>query len=687
MAKSAWGIELGTSSVKAVKMSADKGSATLEEVEILSLKDFGLGSTASEDDATAGALNDLRSRKGIKKDDQVFVSISGQNTLGRIISLPPVPKERIRETIQNEARSQIPIKLEEAVWDYQVIEDDDEEELKVNLYAAKREAVDRIIGICESAGLQVTGIQVAPLGIYNYIKYELDDTVSDCCVAIDIGADNTDVVIVDGQKTYVRVVPVAGNDITKALRARFKLNADQAEKLKRNAGKSKDAAAVFEAMKPPLKEMVGEIYRAVGFYKSQNDAANVNQLVMMGNGSKLLNIKKFFEQQLQFQVHKVDTPQRIGLAGTVDPGEVQSSIQSLTVAIGLSLQGLEEDGLNNINLVPPEYIEAKETEKLRVPFFVAAGIAAGGGLIALLVAIFSTTGADTSISQARQLQDNVRQHSSQVFEQTSIGDNELVAYSVRNLLEGQVGTIAGYTTTDADGEEINVPRRPLYLPANAAPAIISEGIASALAAYQRTEHPSRIYFASMPTQRDDGIGEGQTDSYYKWVAGSSSSEWKEMPGRANDEFYAVSREFRGQVLIATQLTPQLSADAAHNRLARDLTAVQALLPTTLRQAILNELHASGQIDIEDAAQVQRIDLNLNVSALQLRPAMIRGRELSGDRFFVRGLMHETVTLQHRRLMGRIISTSPPDTTFSLTRVDVALTLEPVQPLVEEEEQE
>src|SRR5690606_37865121 len=98
---------------------------------------------------------------------------------------------------------------------------------------------------------QVTGIQVAPLGIYNYIKYELDDAISDCCVAIDIGADNTDVILIDGQKTYVRVVPVAGNDITKALRAKFKLAAEQAEKLKRNAAKSKDAAAVFEAMKPP----------------------------------------------------------------------------------------------------------------------------------------------------------------------------------------------------------------------------------------------------------------------------------------------------------------------------------------------------------------------------------------------------------------------------------------------------
>src|SRR5690606_5104257 len=234
-------------------------------------------------------------------------------------------------------------KLEEAVWDFQIIDDDDPDELRVNLYAAKKDVVEGIVNVCDNAGLLITGIQVAPLGIYNFIKYEMDDAVSDACVAIDIGADNTDVVIIDGQKTYVRVVPVAGNDITKALRARFKLSADDAENLKRRAHKSKDAAAVFEAMKPPLKDMVGEIYRAVGFYKSQNEDANINQLVMMGNGSKLLNIKKFFEQQLQYQVHKVDTPVRVSLARSVDPTEVQNNIQSLTVAIGLALQGLGLD--------------------------------------------------------------------------------------------------------------------------------------------------------------------------------------------------------------------------------------------------------------------------------------------------------------------------------------------------------
>ena len=53
MAKTAWGIELGTTRVKAVKLSEERGSVTMEQLSIISLKDYGLGAGTSSEDATA----------------------------------------------------------------------------------------------------------------------------------------------------------------------------------------------------------------------------------------------------------------------------------------------------------------------------------------------------------------------------------------------------------------------------------------------------------------------------------------------------------------------------------------------------------------------------------------------------------------------------------------------------------
>ncbi|MCK6439097.1 MAG: type IV pilus assembly protein PilM, partial [Planctomycetes bacterium] len=388
MAKSAWGIEAGTSSIKAIKLTHDgKGGVTLDDVSSHDLAHYYVDG-GDERSALVRGLAALVAEKGLKPGDDIFVSLPSRNQISRVIALPPVGEDAIRETIVHEARGQIPIKLEDAVWDYHLVDNAEPGELLVNLYAVKRDVIDALLNLCNLAGLPVTGIQLAPLGIYNYVKHELDLEISESCVCIDIGADNTDLVIIDGQKTWLRTVPFAGNDITKALMMRFKkLTPAQAEKLKRKAAESKDAPKIFEAMKPPLKEMVGEVHRCVGFYKNQNENAQLNKLVMMGNGSKLFNIAKFFEQQLQYEVHRVEELTNIQLSRGVDPAKVQENVPSLVVAIGLALQAVGVPGMISTNLVPPELVKEEALKKVRPLALVAGGMVFVAGLAMFLMSL------------------------------------------------------------------------------------------------------------------------------------------------------------------------------------------------------------------------------------------------------------------------------------------------------------
>ncbi|MBE7493249.1 MAG: type IV pilus assembly protein PilM [Planctomycetes bacterium] len=695
MAKSAWGIELGTSSVKAVKLSGDGGGVSLETFNIISLSDYGLGSGVSREEALAGALASLRVAEGIKKGEQVFVSLTGQNALGRIISLPPVPKDRVRETIQNEARSQIPIKLEEAVWDYQIIEDSEgEDELKVNLYAAKKEVVQQLLDACDSAGLQITGMQVAPLGIYNYIKYEFDDAVADSCVAIDIGADNTDVVLIDGQKTYVRVVPVAGNEITKALRARFKLSVEDAEKLKRNAAKSKDAAAVFEAMKPPLKDMVGEIYRAVGFYKNQNEAANISKLVMMGNGSKLLNIKKFFEQQLQYEVHKVEAPQRVTLSRNVDPGEVQNTIQSLTVAIGLALQGLGVDGVNTINLLPPEYIEGKQTERLRVPFFVGGGLALAGGVLALVMGVLATGGVQAALQQATDVDQLAKSETAAYRNLQNVGDKEAKARSLQNLAEGYVAVL-DRKGKDNDGNTIDLPRVSFTIAANVVPGLIMRATDAAIAeAAQKSNMP---FFRINQRPAAGGpaptvLAQGDTNAAF---VASTTPEWRSVSGAADAEknVWTATRNYVYQVYLGTGVDSGTSASGGHEELNRLLTGESGLLRQHVEAALLEYLKTSGQL--EGISEADR----KNIKFPKLEMGLFKG---TADVLEPAGVVKPMPTIRRpeRDENGELVKN--PDGSikyvneaatvtrypykFGVSFVRVTLTLDPVMPPVEKPDQ-
>lgn len=410
MAKTAWGIEAGTSSVKAVQLTHDgKGNVTLNDFTILPLSAYRVEG-ADESMALTAALRTLVQDKEIMPGDTCYVSLHGRNAFSRVVTLPPVSEDKIRETIANEARGQIPIRLEDAVWDYQRISGGAVGEIEVNLYAVKREVVNQLVSACKNADLPVRGIALAPLGVYNFVKYELDMIVSDACVCVDIGADNTDLLIIDGEKTWMRIIPAAGMELTKALLSKFKkLKPEQAEQLKRKVGRPQEVATMFkmpedqaeklcaqaiDTMKEPLKELVGEIYRSVGFYKGQNADVLLNKLVMMGNGSKQHNIQKFFSQQLQYEVHRVDDLTSILPARTIDPSDVKKNVQSLAVAMGLALQACEVPGLNETNLIPAELIIEEKLERVRPMAVVSGGIVLLAGVIAMVLGLLRQPAVD-----------------------------------------------------------------------------------------------------------------------------------------------------------------------------------------------------------------------------------------------------------------------------------------------------
>lgn len=677
MAKSAWGIELGTSSIKAVRLTEDRGSVTIDAVSIISLDDYGLNGGANVMDATAGALGAFRVANGVKGGDTVYVSIKGQNTLGRIISLPPVSDEKVRETIENEAKSQVPIPLDQAVWDYQTIDDPGAvDERKVNLYAAKKQAVEEIVDACEKANLEITGIQVAPLGIYNFIKYELDEGISGCCVAIDIGAENTDLVVIDGQKTYVRVVPVAGNDITKALKARFKLSDDDAEKLKRRAAKSKDAAAVFEAMKPPLKEMVGEIYRAVGFYKSQNESANINQLVMMGNGSKLINIQKFFEQQLQYKVHKVETPQRLQLSRSVDPAEVQDNIQSLTVAIGLALEGLGIAGLNTINLMPRERLEARAKAKLKVPMIAAGGMIFAGGLVAMLLGISAGGGVDDKVAAATGASAKVAEARAKVDTAQNNSANEFKALSFRNVVMGRVGSLEVVIPPAKEGDTETKATRYFELPAAVVPTLIARAMDQTMVNFASGQSTYGYYRINKLTDSNSEVALiiKPSTNESNWLQKGESQEG--VPESAVG-FYTAKREFVYQAALGAlvygngQQQPSEQAlrqpyDDAESALVGGPDGNGGKLMDALKAALVSELKARGQLEGLKDEDIAKIKWSTITAKCSYDPGALEADKGIG----MKSLSNNNHSATKPPLAKRY---------FSMFRVQASIALDPIEP--------
>ncbi|TWT90683.1 Competence protein A [Pseudobythopirellula maris] len=383
-----WGIDIGQSALKALRCRTHEKESNrlvveafdyIEYPKLLSQPDADREELIQEALATFVSRNEL-------KGDEIAMSVAGQTGLARFIKLPPVEAKKIPDIVKYEARQQIPFALEDVVWDYQALKGGSQDEgfaleTEVGLFAMKRDQVARSIEPYTKAGIGIDTIQLAPLAVYNWLAFDrlgnLEGAESfdpenppPSTVVLSIGTDTTDLVITNGFRVWQRNIPIGGSHFTKALTKELKLTFSKAEELKRNATKSKDPKAVFQAMRPVFSDLVAEVQRSIGFFTSNNRGAELKEVVAVGNAMKLPGLTRYLVQNLDIPVEAIeDFPALAGGSVTAVP-EFEQNRLSFPVAYGLCVQGL---GLSQIstNLLPQEIV-TQRLIRAKKPWAVAA---------------------------------------------------------------------------------------------------------------------------------------------------------------------------------------------------------------------------------------------------------------------------------------------------------------------------
>ena len=160
-------------------------------------------------------------------------------------------------------------------------------------------------------------------------------------MVIDVGAQSTNLLILDGQRFWLRNLPIAGNSFTSMLEKRLNIPRAEAEKLKYTVADSRHRRRLLEVLRPVMRDLVAEIQRSVGYYKSLSQAVKFEEILVTGEGYKLFGLDRFLAEQLQYQITPIHELKNIVYQG--DPArlkDLQQSLPSLGVAIGLGLQGL-----------------------------------------------------------------------------------------------------------------------------------------------------------------------------------------------------------------------------------------------------------------------------------------------------------------------------------------------------------
>jgi type IV pilus assembly protein PilM len=291
----------------------------------------------------------------------VIVGVATQRVIVRQAEFPSMSEDDLQAALRFEAQDLIPIPLDNAVLDFQVLEEtvspEGEPRVRVLLAAAEADMVRTHLAAVESAGLRASAVDVIPFALVRALDLDgagrsfEDAGTAEAIVCIGGGVTNV-VVHRDGAPQLVRVLQVGGDDITETIAREYNVDLDDAEDIKRRA----NASSVFpskgraaDVVSDRLAALVSEIRGSLDYYLTQPDSAPIGRVLVTGGGARTPGLMERLRAELGPTVELAHplAGLRVGRTGLSESQLVELE-PLFTVPIGLALAGARRKGVRRI---------------------------------------------------------------------------------------------------------------------------------------------------------------------------------------------------------------------------------------------------------------------------------------------------------------------------------------------------
>jgi type IV pilus assembly protein PilM len=348
------GLKVGASQIAAARV-VNNGSPELVQLARQSIEQgIVVGGELRDPDALAEALREFFAVHRLPNKN-VRLGI-GNNRIGvRSFEISGVhdPKQ-LENAVRFRAQEALPIPLDEAVLDYQVIDEAASptgiRTYRVLLVVAYRELVDRYIAACRGAGLRLVGIDLEAFALLRALSPPAAEGLPEdtALVAVSIGHDRSTFAVSNGKVCeFTRVLDWGGSSLNTAIARALDITPSQAEPVKRTlslsegengapSGQSNEhTLRAEEAVRLELQTFARELVSSLHFYQNQPGSLAIGSITLTGGTAHLPGLASELQRLIGVKVRVGDPLRRVKTAKRV---ETPAQVGSMAVAIGLGIE-------------------------------------------------------------------------------------------------------------------------------------------------------------------------------------------------------------------------------------------------------------------------------------------------------------------------------------------------------------
>lgn len=300
------GIDIGARAIKVAEVRRTAKGIELSRYGVAPTPADAVQSGMILDPHAAGAAIAAVLREAGIRARRVIASVSGQHVLARILRLPPIPEDEVKQTVRWEAERHLPFPVEEAVLDTQVVRElsnDGHRQIEVLLAAAPEPLVLTYVETLQAAGLSADALEVSAVAMVRALASPATEGV---IAMVNLGAVTTEVAIVrDAVPQMTRTIPegVEGENAT-------------------------------------LEALALQLRRSFDFYRAQEEGGQIDRITLCGGGARFPEIDRRLAQELDMPVTIGTLPELLLISRRLDAAATADLAPQLVTAVGLALRTL-----------------------------------------------------------------------------------------------------------------------------------------------------------------------------------------------------------------------------------------------------------------------------------------------------------------------------------------------------------
>jgi type IV pilus assembly protein PilM len=338
------GLDISSTAVKLLELSQSGSRFRVESYAVEPLPPNSVVEKNITDMELVGeAIRRAVKRSGTKTKNTA-VAVAGSAVITKVITMAGgLSDDEMASQIELEADQYIPYALEEVNLDFEVMgpSEADPDKVDVLLAASRSDNVEVRIGAVELGGLTAKVVDVEAFALENAFGLIARDLpgggVGQTIALVDIGATMTTLSVLSDLKIiYAREQVFGGKQLTEEIQRRYGLTYEEAGLAKRQGGLPDNYGP--EVLEPFKESMAQQVNRALQFFYSSSQVAQVDRIVLAGGCASIGGADELISSKTGSEITVANPFANMALSSRIRPQVLSNDAPSLMIGCGLAMR-------------------------------------------------------------------------------------------------------------------------------------------------------------------------------------------------------------------------------------------------------------------------------------------------------------------------------------------------------------